>query len=142
MFDGDPATLWLSRTPPFPSGEGREAHRLYAHLVWTTAARFPVLAGGPRRASAESRLIALCRAVDVEPVEVAVLPDRVHLLVRFKPAQSLGEVARRLREASEEAFTGAGPRIRWSPAWAAITVGPGEVRRVRRHIARRAESVG
>lgn len=132
-------SIWRARTPPFPSGRGQAAHRLYAHLLWTTAGRVPVIRGASRRAAAESRLIALCRAVDVEPVEVCVLPDRVHLLIRFKPLQALDEIALRLRRASEEGLREAGLRLRWGPNWAAVTVGPDEVRRIRRRIARRGE---
>lgn len=139
MTSTPPASVWQPNTPPFPSGPGRAAHRLYAHLAWTTVAGLSIPSGGAFRAWLESRLIALCRSVDAEPVEACVLDERVHLVIRLKPVHSLDEVAGRVRRGSEEALLGRGDRVRWSAAYAAVTVSPGDVRRLRRRLVRRAE---
>lgn len=132
-------SVWEPNTPPFPSGGGRAAHRLYAHVAWATVGGVSIPAGPTFRAWLESRLIALCRSVDAEPVEACVLDERVHVVIRLKPVHSLDEVARRVRRGSEEAILGRGDRVRWSAAYAAVTVSPGEVRRLRRRLVRRAE---
>ncbi len=125
-------SLPTSPAPPSPP------HRLYAHLAWTTLGRLPMVEA-ERRAAAESHLLALCRWLDLEPVETCVLADRVHLLVRFRPGLSLNDVVRRLQAGSEAMLTRAGRPVRWSRRYAAVTVSPSEVRRVRRRMARRAE---
>ncbi|MFQ5678217.1 MAG: transposase [Gemmatimonadota bacterium] len=112
----------------------RKDHRLYAYFVWSTVAGLPLIRG-ERRSVTESHLIQLCRAVGVEPVEVCVLPDRAHLLVRFLPGQSLTEIARRLQRRSEEVASSAGQVVRWSCRYGVMTVSPGAVRDLRRRIA-------
>lgn len=122
-----------------PSKLAAPAHRLYVHLAWTTLGRLPLVGPG-RRAATETHLLALCRWLDVEPIETCVLRDRAHLLIRFRPGQSLVDLVRRLQEGSEAILTRAGHPVRWSRRFAAVTVSPTEVRRVRRRIARRAEA--
>lgn len=117
--------------PPAP------AHRLYAHLAWTTLGGRPLVAPA-HRASAESRLIQLVRALDAEPIEACVLPDRAHLLLRFRTGHSLGELARRIRRGSAAGSTGV-PGVPWGRGYVAVTVSPGEVRDLRRRIARAGE---
>lgn len=111
-------------------------HRLYAHLAWGTLDRLPL--AGPRTALLlESELISLCRRLDVEPVEVAVEADRVHVLVRHKPNQALGELVRRLKQGSSDAARRRAAALRWGRGWAAATVSPGDVRELKRRLAGR-----
>lgn len=112
----------------------RAPHRLYVHLAWTTVARVPAL-NGPRRASLESHLLAACRWLGAEPIEACVLPDRVHLLVRIPSGIAVADLARRARIAVEELLDSPGRAVRWSDAFAAVTVSPRDVRRVRRRLA-------
>lgn len=109
-------------------------HRLYVHFAWTTLARVPML-DDSRRASIESHLMAACRWVGAEPIEVCVLPDRVHLLVRIPSGLAVGDLARRARTSVEELLGSAGRVVRWSRTFAAATVSPRDVRRVRRRLA-------
>lgn len=111
-------------------------HRLYVHLAWRTLDGLPLV--GPRQALAlEGQLVALCRRLDVEPVEAAVAADRVHLLVRLKPVHALAAVARRLKRGSAEAAVRRAEPVRWARGWAAATVGPDHVRRKKRALAAR-----
>lgn len=131
---------------PFPSlpdsaGAAPPPHRLYVHLAWTTLGRMPMVEA-ERRAAAESHLLALCRWLDLEPVETCVLADRVHLLVRFRSGLSLNDLVRRVQAGSEALLTRAGRPVRWSRRFAAVTVSPSDVRRIRRRMARRAEEAG
>lgn len=122
-------------TRPGPGGEPAR-HRLYVHLAWSTLDGLPLV--GPRQALAlEGHLVALCRRLDVEPLEVAAAADRVHLLVRLKPVHALAAVARRLKRGSAEAAVRRAEPVRWARGWAAATVGPGDVRRKKRVLAAR-----
>lgn len=112
---------------------GRAAHRLYAHVVWPTLGRVP-LVSAERRPLLERHLIVLCRRLDVEPLCVRVFADRAHLLLRFKPPHSLAAVVAQLKRGSESALEATGHALRWGRGYAATTVGRDDVRRVRRRI--------
>lgn len=114
----------------------RSVHRLYAHLAWGTLDRLPLV--DPRTALAlESELISLCRRLDVEPVEVSVEADRVHVLARFKPTQALGSVVARLKRGSADVARRRSAPVRWGRGWAAATVAPAGVRDLKRRLAGR-----
>lgn len=123
------------RRPAEPS-----SHRLYAHLAWGTLNGLPLV--GPRASlTLESQLIALCRRLDVEPVEVSVEADRVHALVRFRPSQTVAGLVRRLKAGSADAARRRGASVRWGRGWAAATVAPGEVRDLKRRLAGRSAAL-
>lgn len=109
-------------------------HRIYVHLAWTTLARVPAL-GPARRATIESHLLGACRPLGAIPVEACVLPDRIHLLARIPACLSVRDIGDRARDASEQLLRGAGCIVRWSPEFAAVSVSPREVRRLRRRMA-------
>lgn len=117
----------------------RAAHRLYAHIIWATRGR-EILGTPAVRGAVESRLISLCRRLDVEPLAVAALADRAHVLIRFKPTQSLGAIVARLKEGFATAPATARSPVSWARGYAAITVGSRDVRRVMRHLARLGEA--
>lgn len=79
--------------------------------------------------------MAACRWLGAEPIEVCVLPDRVHLLVRTHSGLAVADLARRARTSVEELLGSAGRVVRWSDSFAAATVSPRDVRRVRRRLA-------
>jgi hypothetical protein len=106
----------------------RAAHRLYAEVVWSTFDRMPLVAPGARTAT-EAQLIALCRRLDIEPVAVKVSAARVRLVLRFKPAHSIGAVVTSLKLGSQDAAVLAGRPIRWAPGFACISLSVTEVRR-------------
>ncbi len=109
-------------------------HRLYVHLAWSTLARVPVIEPA-RRAAIESHLLASCRWFGTDPIEVCALPDRVHLLVRLPAALSVHDLAARVRADVERLLAESGRVVRWAPGFAAVTVTPARVRRLRRRIA-------
>ena len=114
-----------------PDGPEPVRHQLYLHLARTILDGLPLV--GPRQALAlEGQLIALCRRLDVEPVEAAADADRVHLLLRLKPVHAVDDVARRLKQGSAEAMLRRREPVRWGRGWAAATVAPDDVRRTRR----------
>ena len=106
----------------------RSAHRMYAEVVWSTFDRLPLVAP-EARASVETGLIALCRRLDVEPVAVKVSATRARLVLRFKPAHSIGAVVTALKLGSQDAAVVAGRPIRWAPGFACLSLSVTEVRR-------------
>lgn len=116
----------------------RGSHRLYAQILWTTLGELP-LVRRRRVAAIEGHLIALCRRLDVEPMAVSVTSDRVHLIVRFKPAHSLSEVASRLKGGSNAGLVRMRAPVRWGAGYAVASVGPAEVRRLMRELTTRSE---
>lgn len=113
-------------------------HRLYARLAWTTLDGLPMVS--PRRVLAvESHIIALCRRLDVEPMEVRARADRLDLLVRFKPAQTLADVAAAVKAGSGEHLARRRTAIRWARGVAVATVAPDAVPAMMRRMAVLAE---
>jgi len=112
----------------------QDPHRLYVHLAWSTLAQVSALDPG-RRAEIETHLLASCRWLGTEPIEVCALPDRVHLLVRLPAVLSVHDLASRVRDDVERLLAETGRVVRWAPGYAAISVTPGDVRRVRRRVA-------
>ena len=112
----------------------RAPHRLYVHVAWSTLAPVADL-DAARRAMIESHMLASCRWIGAEPVEVCVLPDRVHLLAGLPPVLSVRGLASHVRRTVEDLLADSGRVVRWSPGFAAVTVSPSDVRRVRRRLA-------
>lgn len=145
MTASDPVPSRVSVAPgadPHPAGPGRagppdrepSVHRLYARAAWTTLDGLPLVP--PRGAFAvESHIIALCRRLDVEPVEVRARARRVDLLFRFKPVHLLADVAGAVKRGSSEHLRRTGSPARWGRGTAVRTVAPEEVRSVMRRMA-------
>lgn len=134
---------------PRPPGPGRGAradrepsvHRLYARASWTTLDGLPLLP--PRDVLAvESQIIALCRRLDVEPMEVRARSRRVDLLFRFKPVHLLADVAGSVKRGSSRHLRRSGSPARWGRGIAVKTVAPGQVRSVMRRMALLAHAAG
>lgn len=125
--------------PPDPARVPRAArepavHRLYARVAWSTLDGLPLV--GPRRALAvESQAITLCRRLDVEPMEVRARPDRVDLLVRFKPAHAVADVAEAVKRGTAAGLRRSGSPARWGRGVALATVAPDGVRHLMRRMA-------
>jgi len=114
-------------------GGRRAAHRLYALVAWPTLGGLPLVDPGGAPAL-ERELIALCRRLGTEPLELRVSADRVVLLLRFGPGQALGDVVRRLKRGSESALRRWGRPARWGRGFAGCSVGPAQVHRLVRRM--------
>lgn len=112
----------------------RAPHRLYVHIAWSSLAPAAVH-DAARRAMIETHVLASCRWIGVEPVEACVLADRVHLLAGLPPVLSVQALAAHVRRTVEDLLADSGRVVRWSPGFAAVTVSPADVRRVRRKLA-------
>ena len=108
--------------------------RLHYHVTWTTRGRAAVLT--PARADVARALLhglAHKRAVRLEGV--AVLPDRVHLLLSLRPSDCAGSVVRELRGRSAlllmrelpELRVALGGNLLWSETYGISTVSPGSL---------------
>lgn len=109
-------------------------HRIYVHIAWSTLASGAALDPG-RRATIETHVLASCRWIGADPVETCVLADRVHLLAGLPSVLSVRALANHVRRTVEELLEDAGRVVRWSPGFAAVSVSPADVRRVRRRLA-------
>lgn len=108
--------------------------RLHYHVTWTTRGRKPVLVG--RRADAARAVLGLLaqeRGVRLEGV--AVLPDRVHLIVSLRPTDCAATVVRELRGRSAlrllrelpELRVALGGHLVWGETYGVSTVSPGKL---------------
>lgn len=128
------------RGPVPPPAREASVHRLYARVAWTTLDELPLV--GPRDALVvESQIIALCRRLDVEPLEVRARPNRVDLLLRFKPVHLLADVAAAVKAGSGAHLERRGSPVRWARGLALATVGPEEVRSLMRKMTRLTRAV-
>ena len=110
-------------------------HNLFAHTVWTTLDRLPMI--DARRVNAvEAHLIALCRRLDARPLSLAALQDHVQMLIQFSPGQSLADLVASLKSGSSESLVSAGHPVHWGGRYSVSTVSPENVRMVMRRIAR------
>ena len=110
-------------------------HKLYAHAVWTTLDRLPMI--DARRVNAvEAHLIALCRRLDARPLSLAAVADHVQMLIQFAPGQSLADLVVSLKSGSSQSLVSAGHPVHWGSQYSVATVSPEDVRMVMRRIAR------
>ena len=110
-------------------------HNLYAHAVWTTLDRLPMI--GARRVNAvEAHLIALCRRLDARPLSLAAVTDHVQMLIQFTAGQSLADLVTSLKSGSSHSLVRAGHPVHWGSEFSVSTVSPENVRMVMRRIAR------
>jgi putative transposase len=108
--------------------------RLHYHVTWTTRDRKPVLTG-LRAGIARSVLSLLAEERRVRMEAVAVLPDRVHLIVSLRPTDAASSVVRELRGRSAlgllrelpELRVALGGNLLWSETYGIATVSPGKL---------------
>lgn len=117
-----------------PEDREPSVHRLYARASWTTLDGLPLLRPGDVLA-VESQIIALCRRLDVEPMEVRARARRVDLLFRFKPVHLLADVVGSVKRGSSGHLRRSGSPARWGRGIAVRTVAPEAVRSVMRRMA-------
>jgi putative transposase len=108
--------------------------RLHYHVTWTTRGRKPVFVGR-RVETARSVLHLLARERGVRLEGVAVLPDRVHVVVSLRPTDCVAAVVRELRGKSALALLSELPELRvalggnlvWGETYGISTVSPGKL---------------
>lgn len=119
---------------------GRALDEVYVHPVWATWNREPWI-----DEAWESRLHACLRQASTDlgcPVlAVGGVADHVHLLVRLPTTVTIADLVKQAKGTSSHWVNheAAGPSFRWQGRYAAISVSPSSIDRVRAYIERQRE---
>jgi putative transposase len=112
-------------------------HRLYAHVVWTTRDRAPLLDAKVARFLWRF-LRDVARQKRAVVLQLGVVRTHVHLLLRVHPTTSLPRLLQRLKGGSVVIGTRekhAHPEpLRWSKGYGIMSVSPTTVEHVRRYV--------
>ena len=98
--------------------------KLHVHFAWATWDRLPLITARlkePLMASIEAK----CGELGATPLAIGLMPDHVHLLVRFPPALAIAVLAKEVKGASSHLMThvvAAGEWFKWQGGYGAFTV--------------------
>ncbi|HEX5506664.1 MAG TPA: IS200/IS605 family transposase [Thermomicrobiales bacterium] len=109
---------------------------VFVHLVWTTWDRLPLISKDCARQIYRA-IGAKCRELRAAPVAIGGVEDHVHLLVELPATVSLAELVGQVKGASAHLVTHQltpGEFFKWQGAYAAFSVSPTAVTRVRDYI--------
>ncbi len=115
--------------------------QLHYMITWSTRGRRPLLRDRHAR-SLQELLSRTCEERAISSVEVAVGPDRVHLLLGLNPSQSVASVVRELKGRSSLALLAEFPELRvwlkghlvWDERYVAETVSAAQIDRMRERL--------
>jgi len=114
-----------------------ESHtELYAHLVWSTWDRMPILTYDIRE-KVFAAIAVKCRELKCTPLAVGGIDNHVHVLVRFPATVSVALLAQEIKGSSSHLITHVlkpGSAFRWQGAYAAYTIHNRDVERVQGYI--------
>ena len=99
--------------------------RLHYHLVWSTAARQPLITPA-REAIIHQTMYAKARELGVTIHAVGGVEDHVHAVVSMPPTLNVSECVKRFKGASARAVNiddASGSLFRWQEGYGALTVG-------------------
>jgi REP-associated tyrosine transposase len=111
-------------------------HRLYVHLTWTTRDRAPLIDAVLARF-----LTRFLRSVGTQErarvLEIGMVSDHVHLLVRLHPVTEIPRLLQRMKGGS--AVLGTTPKkghpgLRWAKGYSILSVNPKQLGRVRDYL--------
>ncbi|MEZ5301514.1 MAG: IS200/IS605 family transposase [Verrucomicrobiales bacterium] len=109
---------------------------LHYHIIFSTKNREDCLAA-EWRASLHEYLGGCARGLGAQPEGVGGVGDHVHLLLSLRATHCLSDFMRELKKASSvwigESFKS--PRFHWQEGYAAFSVSPSALEKVRRYIA-------
>jgi putative transposase len=116
---------------------------LHYHLIFSTKDRVPLIAKDWRD-KIHAYLGGIVKNLDGVPVTVGGIDDHVHLLIGLKPTHCLADVIRDTKSGSSEwAHKSLGKRkFAWQPGYAAYSVSPSSVERVKQYILNQEEHHG
>jgi putative transposase len=117
--------------------------RLHYHVSWFTRERRTVLTG-ERIGALEAILSTLSEDLGIRLEAVAVLPEKVHLLLSLRPSDSAGSIVRELKGRSALDLLARRPELRvslggnlvWNETYGISTVSPGNLDRRRARLER------
>lgn len=114
----------------------RSIHILYAHIVISTAYRYPYLSGDVRNAC-HGHLNDILRELMVYPIAIDGLPDHVHLLIKYKSSSPLADIVKTIKGKSGYLLNrslSTPITFRWSKGYFVASVSPGDVPRIQSYI--------
>jgi len=112
------------------------------HIEWCPKYRFNVFRKKSSKKDMEAILKEIAKTHDMIVVELAVMPDHVHIVVRVKPSMSLSKVTQLLKGRSSYEFFRKHPNIRlryrkghfWAPSSCYLTTGIVDLERTRDYV--------
>ena len=109
--------------------------QIYLHLVWGTENRRHVIRG-PLELRLHEALRAATRELELVPVCINSAWNHTHSLISWNPTHSVDSVVEHLKTASIEAIGDKDqtPAFRWQQGYAAFSVSPGQVKRIKKYI--------
>ena len=107
---------------------------LYAHFVWATWDRLPLLVG-ERKAEVYRLIKAECRRMKADVIAIGGIEDHMHLLIDYPATITVADVAKRVKGSSSYITQcNQGDFFQWQGAYAAFTVSRRELTIVRNYI--------
>ncbi|MBI4540801.1 MAG: transposase [Gemmatimonadetes bacterium] len=114
----------------------------YLYVTWNVRKGLPLLADPAPRAAALTALEDICAEIGAVAVNVAALPDQVHLLVRMPPDHTVPWIVGRCKRRSTAALLAQFPAIAaavgresvWAVGYHARVLAPAELGAVDRYI--------
>jgi REP element-mobilizing transposase RayT len=117
-------------------------HRLYAHIVWTTLQRLPLITAD--RARVLDRYLRIsARHHDARVLAVGMVTTHVHLLIQFAPSTALVKLVQALKGGSATVINRevpTQPPLRWARGYSMHTLGERHLAAVRAYVARQPEN--
>jgi REP element-mobilizing transposase RayT len=113
-------------------------HRLYAHVVWTTRGRRALIDARVARFLC-GFLRGVARQERAQVLEIGMVADHVHVLVRLDPNTHLPRLVQRWKGGSavmarREGHTAAQASLRWSKGYSVVSISPRALPAVRRYL--------
>lgn len=114
----------------------------YLYATWNVRDALPLLADAAHRAAARAALEDVCTEIGAVPVNVAALPDQVHLLVRLPPDHTVPWLVARCKRRAAAALLARFPAVAaavgegslWAAGYHARVLSPAELGVVDRYI--------
>ncbi|HEY3269519.1 MAG TPA: IS200/IS605 family transposase [Armatimonadota bacterium] len=119
---------------------GQSLIRVYVHFVWATAQRQPLL-GEAARAAVFRCVAAEAAKLGCEVLAIGGVEHHVHVLLRTPPLVDLPRLAQQMKGVSSHVARSlpGGAGFGWQDGYAALSVSPNHVGRVRDYVCRQAE---
>ena len=114
---------------------------VFVHLIWATWDRLPLLTDDVTR-DIHRVISAKCAELGATVVAIGGVEDHLHLLVEFPATVTIADLVGQVKGASAHLVThqlAPGQFFKWQGAYAAFSVSPGAVTRVRDYIVHQRE---
>ena len=112
--------------------------QLYAHFVWATWERAPLISPEFEQAL-WSAIAAQCRTLGAQPIRVGGMPDHVHVLTSFPATLALSKLAATMKGASSHLVShvlAPGRAFKWQDGYGVFTLRKSDVPTVAAYVIR------